>query len=135
MVTVAVAGGTGAVGRSRPEEGTALVPTFQVDYSDVDALQAFLEEMDVHTVISAFGITTTSLGTSQLNLVRAAEQSSATRRFIPSSSAIRYPEERRGGVAPEQPTTSQGRTTYNPLSGVKILPLTARDMLEKYWKA
>ncbi|GJC82993.1 oxidoreductase swnN [Colletotrichum liriopes] len=26
------------------------------------------------------------------------------------------------GVAPEQPATSQGRTTYNPLSGVKILP-------------
>ncbi|GJC82992.1 oxidoreductase swnN [Colletotrichum liriopes] len=114
MVTVAVAGGTGAVGRTlvevlsqqtkhraivlsrkapASEEGAALAPTFQVDYSDVDALQAFLEEMDVHTVISAFGITATSLATSQLNLVRAAEQSSATRRFIPSSFAIRYPDE------------------------------------------
>ncbi|OHW97590.1 NADB-Rossmann family domain-containing protein [Colletotrichum incanum] len=97
MVTVAIAGGTGdrssSLGKApASQEDIALAPTFQVDYSDVDALKAFLEQKGVHTVISALGITATSLATSQLNLVRAAEQSSVTRRFIPSSFAIRYPE-------------------------------------------
>ncbi|KAK0374324.1 hypothetical protein CLIM01_08314 [Colletotrichum limetticola] len=116
MVNVAIAGGTGAVGRTlievlatqtkhqafilsrkapNPEE-TPLAPTFEVDYSNVDALKAFLEEHDIHTVISAFGITATSLATSQLNLIKAADLSSATKRFIPSSFAMRYPED---GVA------------------------------------
>lgn len=113
MVNVAIAGGTGAIGRTlievlstqtkhqafilsrkapSPEE-TPLAPTFEVDYSDVDALKTFLEEHDIHTVISAFGITATSLATSQLNLIKAADLSSATKRFIPSSFAMRYPEE------------------------------------------
>ncbi|KAK1655842.1 hypothetical protein BDP81DRAFT_305723 [Colletotrichum phormii] len=116
MVNVAIAGGTGAVGRTlievlstqtkhqafilsrkapNPEE-TPLAPTFEVDYANVDALKTFLEENDIHTVISAFGITATSLATSQLNLIKAADLSSATKRFIPSSFAMRYPED---GVA------------------------------------
>ncbi|KAF9871596.1 NmrA-like family protein [Colletotrichum karsti] len=113
MVNVAIAGGTGAVGRTlievmaaqtkhkafvltrkapNPKEET-LAPIYQVDYSDIEALKSFLEEHDIHTVISAFGITATSLATSQLNLIRAADQSSATKRFIPSSFAMRYPED------------------------------------------
>ncbi|KAJ0122445.1 hypothetical protein J7T55_002958 [Diaporthe amygdali] len=116
MVNVAIAGGTGAVGRSLVEamasqethhamiltrKGSnkgenALAPVFNVDYSDVDALKSFLEEHNVHTVISAFGITATSLATSQLNLIKAADASSVTKRFIPSSFAIPYPED---GVA------------------------------------
>jgi len=70
-----------------------LAPVFTVDYSDVGALTSFLEEHNVHTIISAFGITATSLATSQLNLIKAADASSATKRFIPSSFAIPYPEE------------------------------------------
>ncbi|KXH53076.1 hypothetical protein CSAL01_09821 [Colletotrichum salicis] len=116
MVNVAIAGGTGAVGRTlvevlstqtkhkafilsrkgpNPEE-TPLAPTFEVDYANIDALKTFLEEHNIHTVISAFGITATSLATSQLNLIKAADLSSATKRFIPSSFAMRYPED---GVA------------------------------------
>ncbi|EXF76782.1 hypothetical protein CFIO01_05076 [Colletotrichum fioriniae PJ7] len=116
MVNVAIAGGTGAVGRTLIEvlatqtkhqafvlsrkapgpEEIPLAPTFEVDYSNIDALKTFLEEHDIHTVISAFGITATSLATSQLNLIKAADLSSATKRFIPSSFAMRYPED---GVA------------------------------------
>lgn len=75
------------------KEENALAPVFNVDYSDIDALKSFLEEHNIHTVISAFGITATSLATSQLNLIKAADRSSATKRFIPSSFAIPYPEE------------------------------------------
>lgn len=70
-----------------------MAPTFTVDYNDIDALTSFLEEHDIHTVICAFGITATSLATSQLNLIKAADASKATKRFIPSSFAIPYPEE------------------------------------------
>lgn len=69
------------------------MPVFNVDYSDVDALKSFLEEHNIHTVISAFGINATSLATSQLNLIKAAGASSATKCFNPSSFAIPYPEE------------------------------------------
>ncbi|KAG6368499.1 hypothetical protein INS49_002708 [Diaporthe citri] len=68
-------------------------PVFNVDYGDIGALTSFMEEQNVHTVISAFGITATSLATSQLNLIKAADASSATERFIPSSFAIPYPED------------------------------------------
>ncbi|RDK42858.1 nmrA-like family protein [Aspergillus phoenicis ATCC 13157] len=113
MVNVAIAGGTGAVGRTLlevmasqtrhrafaltrrepTEDEQLLVPTYQVNYEDIDSLKLFLEEHNIHTVISAFGINATSLATSQLNLIKAADASSVTKRFIPSSFAIPYPEE------------------------------------------
>jgi hypothetical protein len=73
-------------------EGTT-VPSFCVDYTDVNSLKEFLEEHEIHTVISAFGINATSLTISQLNLIKASDLSKSTKRFIPSSFAIRYPEE------------------------------------------
>jgi NAD dependent epimerase/dehydratase family enzyme len=69
------------------------LPHFVVDYSDVDSLATFLEEHDIHTIICTFGINATSLAKSQFNLIKAAEASSATKRFIPSSFATAYPEE------------------------------------------
>ncbi|OJJ70460.1 hypothetical protein ASPBRDRAFT_180355 [Aspergillus brasiliensis CBS 101740] len=113
MVNVAIAGGTGAVGRTLlevmasqtrhrafaltrrepTEDDQLLAPTFQVNYGDIKSLKIFLEEHNIHTVISAFGINGTSLATSQLNLIKAADASSVTKRFIPSSFAIPYPEE------------------------------------------
>ncbi|KAM5348281.1 hypothetical protein ACJ41O_008105 [Fusarium nematophilum] len=112
MVKVAIAGGTGVVGKTladvlagqtkheaiiltRKEIGddSLALPHFMVDYSDVASLTSFLEEQNVHTVISAFGINATSLATSQMNLVKAADASSATKRFIPSSFAMPYPED------------------------------------------
>ncbi|PYH71689.1 NmrA-like family protein [Aspergillus vadensis CBS 113365] len=113
MVNVAIAGATGAVGRTllevmasqtrhRPFALTRSVPrkddqlpapTFQVNYEDIDSLKLFLEEHNIHTVICTFGINATSLAESQLNLIKAAEASSVTKRFIPSSFAIPYPEE------------------------------------------
>ncbi|KAI3394623.1 hypothetical protein diail_2487 [Diaporthe ilicicola] len=50
--------------------------------------------------MSAFGITATSLATSQLNLIKAADISSATKRFIPSSIAIPCPEDGVGILPP-----------------------------------
>ncbi|KAH7144174.1 nmrA-like family protein [Dactylonectria estremocensis] len=99
MVNVAIAGGTGVMGKTladvlaRQTTHQALILTrkFVVDYSDVASLTSFLQEHQIHTVISAFGINATSLAISQINLIKAAEASSATKRFIPSSFAIDYP--------------------------------------------
>ncbi|CAH0057921.1 unnamed protein product [Clonostachys solani] len=112
MVKVAVAGGTGAVGKTLADvlagqtkhEGIILtrkdpthksppLPQYTVDYDNVSSLTAFLEEHDVHTVISAFGINAKSLTVSQSNLIQAANASKATKRFIPSSFATAYPKD------------------------------------------
>ncbi|KAH6678237.1 nmrA-like family protein [Halenospora varia] len=113
MVNVAIAGGTGSVGRTIVEtmEGHQTHKAFilsrkaiaqddqfgasciQVDYDDIESLKAILEEHQIHTVISTFGISGDSLSKSQLNLIKASTASQATKRFIPSSFAIPYPRE------------------------------------------
>ncbi|KAH7153442.1 hypothetical protein EDB81DRAFT_855820 [Dactylonectria macrodidyma] len=108
MVTVAVAGGTGGVGRTlvdalrndgnhqtivlarKVPEGLELgVPVIEVDYNDIDALQAVLNEHQIHTVISALALHIIGVGESQLNLIEAAHRNSSTKRFVSSTWAVR----------------------------------------------
>ncbi|CAG8928201.1 unnamed protein product [Penicillium salamii] len=89
MTNVAVAGGTGGVGRTIESNQN---DTIKVNYEDVDSLVSVLERHNIHTVISAFAVEGDSLASSQMNLIKAATKSRATRRFIPSGYAIPYPE-------------------------------------------
>ncbi|ETS78372.1 hypothetical protein PFICI_10434 [Pestalotiopsis fici W106-1] len=110
MVKVAIAGGTGAVGRALAEtlaqqevheaiilsrressNDTAVLPTVQANYDDLDSLTKVLAEHKVHTVICAFAITGTSLKKSQMNLIKASAAASSVARFIPTSFSIDYP--------------------------------------------
>ncbi|KAF7169732.1 hypothetical protein CNMCM5623_002384 [Aspergillus felis] len=105
MVIVAVAGGTGGVGktiveslvghsqhqvvvltRSEPRSDDVLDRTrqVQVDYDDIPSLVQVLEQHAIHTIISAIGIFDAMTSQSQLNLIQAAEKSSVTKRFVPS---------------------------------------------------
>ncbi|GFF28440.1 hypothetical protein IFM58399_01978 [Aspergillus lentulus] len=105
MVIVAVAGGTGGVGktivetlvgnsehqaivltRSEPTADPALDRTrqVQVDYDDIPSLVQVLKQHAIHTIISAIGIFDATTSQSQLNLIQAAEKSNVTKRFIPS---------------------------------------------------
>ncbi|KAE8381152.1 NmrA-like family protein [Aspergillus bertholletiae] len=105
MAIVAVAGGTGGVGRTivealiqqakhqvvlltrgAPKSDPLLDKTqqVQVEYNDTAALARILDQHGVHTVISAIGIISDETSQSQLTLIEAAAQSSATKRFIPS---------------------------------------------------
>ncbi|EAW24540.1 NmrA-like family protein [Aspergillus fischeri NRRL 181] len=109
MVNVAVAGGTGGVGRtildilSTTDKHQAFVLSrkyiendnnvLQVDYNDIDQLVAVLETKNIHTVICCFAVEGSSLADSQLNLIQAAARSKATRRFVPTAYAIPYPQE------------------------------------------
>ncbi|KAM5527878.1 hypothetical protein FOXYSP1_19752 [Fusarium oxysporum f. sp. phaseoli] len=108
MVNVAVAGGTGGVGRTivdalkdDPRHNTIIlsrqkpkgvdygVPVVAVDYNDVNILKAVLEEHGIQTVISALSLHIIGVGQSQINLIQAADRSVSTNRFISSSWAVR----------------------------------------------
>ncbi|KAF7181304.1 hypothetical protein CNMCM7691_000522 [Aspergillus felis] len=56
----------------------------QVDYSDISSTTAQLESHAVHTVICAFGMSSPEAFQAQLDLIKASEKSTATKRFIPS---------------------------------------------------
>ncbi|KIW82787.1 hypothetical protein Z517_02030 [Fonsecaea pedrosoi CBS 271.37] len=117
MVTVAVAGGTGNVGRTivdalkasqnhkfivlarkpTPQESKAQdigVPVFGVDYQDVDSVSHLLETNDVETVISALSVRGPVEGASEISLVKAAAKASTTKRFIASEYGTVAPAEK-----------------------------------------
>ncbi|TEA12126.1 Oxidoreductase swnN [Colletotrichum sidae] len=60
----------------------------QVRYDDVDSLVRVLEDNGIDTVISALTMESEAGSKSQLNLIAAADRSSATHRFIPSDDSI-----------------------------------------------
>ncbi|KAJ5175322.1 uncharacterized protein N7482_001199 [Penicillium canariense] len=102
MTIIAVAGGTGGVGKtlverlsqdsnfqvlvlSRSQDGVHEgVQYVKIDYSDIPSMTTELERHNAHTVISAIGLVSNETSQSQLNLIEAAEKSSVTERFIPS---------------------------------------------------
>ncbi|KAM0426277.1 hypothetical protein ACHAPT_008317 [Fusarium lateritium] len=112
MTIVAVAGGTGQLGRaivdaivadgkyqvlilSRKADSEKAkdigVPIVAADYGDVDALVSTLESHNVHTIIST--ILTVEGSDHEITLIRAAEQSSVTKRYVNSFWATDYPAE------------------------------------------
>ncbi|KXH43657.1 hypothetical protein CSIM01_11984 [Colletotrichum simmondsii] len=108
MVVVAVAGGTGGVGKtivdqlklskkhevillsrkapSTPASGGAKIVL--ADYSNIEALSLLLEENSVETVISTIGFTGPEAAQSQLNLIAAADKANSTHRFVPSEFSV-----------------------------------------------
>ncbi|KAI0842316.1 hypothetical protein F5Y06DRAFT_124498 [Hypoxylon sp. FL0890] len=109
MAVVAIAGGARSIGRAVlegiQERGTATpivlsrkysketeqelrARLIAADYDDVASLAKLLEVNNVDTVIS--GLDGFTGGNSEINLIRAAELSSVTTRFIPSVWGCRY---------------------------------------------
>ncbi|KAF4460618.1 hypothetical protein FALBO_12598 [Fusarium albosuccineum] len=105
MAIIAVAGGTGGVGktiveqlqrhaphheililsRKVPVHATPGTPEFlKVDYADVDSLTTILQDHKIDVVVSTINLETEAGSKSQLNLIAAANKSQTTRRFIPS---------------------------------------------------
>nr|XP_036589052.1 nmrA-like family protein [Colletotrichum truncatum]KAF6800694.1 nmrA-like family protein [Colletotrichum truncatum] len=104
MGVVAVAGGTGGVGKTVVEQlllddshkvfvlgrkaqasrSAKEADFLQVDYANIDALARILEDHNIDTVISTINLENDAGSQSQLGLIAAAEKSQATRRFIPS---------------------------------------------------
>ncbi|RFU79992.1 nmra-like family [Trichoderma arundinaceum] len=102
MVKVAVAGGTGGLGRTiidvleassehdyiilsrESKENSPQQNVVYADYSNVDSLTQLLDKHEIHTIISVLLIKTPEQRDAQLNLIRAAEKSSSVKRFTPS---------------------------------------------------
>ena len=57
----------------------------KANYDDIQATGEALENANIDTVICAIGVATPDTNTAQLNLIKAAQQSKTTRRFIISS--------------------------------------------------
>ncbi|KAG7420184.1 Oxidoreductase BOA1 [Fusarium oxysporum f. sp. rapae] len=108
MSVIAVAGGTGKLGRAiveaLVEQGQHTVvalareakdvqgaQVIAVDYTDVDKLAATLETNSIETVIST--INSMDDVSAELSLIKAAEKSASTKRYIPSIWGIKYTEE------------------------------------------
>lgn len=105
MVKLAVAGGSGSIGRaivqalekSASHEFIILSREHSVDpkvvtvhFTDIEGLKGVLEQHEVHTVISAVSLQSDDSGRSQMNLIEAADQSRCTRRFMPSEFGAHY---------------------------------------------
>ncbi|KAJ5096116.1 hypothetical protein NUU61_005472 [Penicillium alfredii] len=105
MSVIAVAGGTGGVGKTivetlvddptftvivlsrgqaKQDELFKKIQQVQIDYEDVPSMTQQLERHNIHTIISAIGLISEDSSQSQLNLIDAADKSQSTRRFIPS---------------------------------------------------
>ncbi|KAH6989782.1 hypothetical protein BKA56DRAFT_514394 [Ilyonectria sp. MPI-CAGE-AT-0026] len=103
MKTIAVAGGTGGVGSTivdglveygkhkvyvlsrteRPSQGG--VNYLKVDYNDTDAIAEAFEKVGVNIVICTISVLSPATNQAQKNLIRAAERSTSTERFVISS--------------------------------------------------
>ncbi|KAJ4191681.1 hypothetical protein NW759_016673 [Fusarium solani] len=100
MAIIAIAGGTGGVGKTIVEQArlndkheifvpSSAGPDFiQVWYDDVHALTKSLEDYNVDTVISTINLQSEAASQAQLNLIEAADKSKTTKRFIPSEFAF-----------------------------------------------
>ncbi|ORY11781.1 NmrA family transcriptional regulator [Clohesyomyces aquaticus] len=110
MAVVAIAGGTGGVGRTildaiaKSGKHTAIVLSrtapaattpdetkhFAIDYSNVEQMKHLLQEKNVEVVISALLLADESVAQSQINLIRAAAHSGTVTKFIPSEYYIDF---------------------------------------------
>ncbi|OQE80460.1 hypothetical protein PENNAL_c0046G00074 [Penicillium nalgiovense] len=103
MTVIAVAGGTGGVGKTIVEKlldskfdivvlsrsvkqdfASQNIQNVQISYDDIPSMARALEQHNIHTIISAIGLVSDEASQSQLNLIEAAEKSASTKRFIPS---------------------------------------------------
>ncbi|KAJ5877120.1 hypothetical protein N7455_000585 [Penicillium solitum] len=103
MTVIAVAGGTGGVGKTIVEKlldskfdivvlsrsvkqdlSSQKIQNVQINYEDIPSMARVLERHNIHTIISAIGLVSDETSQSQLNLIEAAEKSESTKRFIPS---------------------------------------------------
>lgn len=110
MVTVAIAGGTGGVGRTIVEElvgqdkheililsrkankipGLESVRVIEADYEDVASVKESLKKHNVDVVISALALFAEESAKAQMNLIQAAIDSGSVKRFMPSEYGVNY---------------------------------------------
>ncbi|KAH6663285.1 hypothetical protein F5X68DRAFT_144529 [Plectosphaerella plurivora] len=101
MVRVAIAGGSGGLGRvitqaieatkrhevfvlSRKSSQAGHIQALEIDYSSVDGIATTLRENRIEVVLSAIGVIFEDAHIAQMNLIEGAERSGTVKRFAPS---------------------------------------------------
>ncbi|KAF2819351.1 nmrA-like family protein [Ophiobolus disseminans] len=112
MVNIAVAGGTGGIGKAIVEElarqkkhnvvilsrkvsriADLGIDVLATDYSDTFNMTELLKKHNIEIVISALGLFSPESSQAQLNLINAAIASGTVKKFIPSEYGIKYTKE------------------------------------------
>ncbi|KNG52515.1 nmra-like family protein [Stemphylium lycopersici] len=111
MVTVAIVGGTGNVGKTlvdafvadgkhkviviarKVPEKASPAPVFAVDYTNDAQLKDTLEQNNVHTVISTILMLDPVSAEAERNMIAAADKATCTKRFVASSWGAATPED------------------------------------------
>ncbi|KAL4758767.1 NAD(P)-binding protein [Aspergillus foveolatus] len=160
MAIIAVAGGTGKLGRAivealknttdhsvsiltrKADDDLAKelgIPLLIADYFNVESLTHLLESNKIDTVISAVSLTTDDTSDAQLNLIEAAEHSSSTKRFVPSEFGILYTEAHgeilpliRGKLAAAQKLRSSTSLEYTLISNGFFLDYYGMPKVKSY---
>ncbi|KAF2625417.1 NAD(P)-binding protein [Macroventuria anomochaeta] len=118
MVVVAVVGGTGNVGKTivdalkidgthevivfgrKVPQGELSIPTFALDYKNIDQITQTLDEHKVHTVISTIVMYNPVAAQSERNLIAAATNSATVKRFVQSNWGDKTPDDVSLRIAP-----------------------------------
>lgn len=74
-------------------EGELLVPTFAVDYNNIEQITQTLDHHKVHTIISTIVMYDPVAAQSERNLIEAAGKSVTVKRFVQSNWGDRTPED------------------------------------------
>jgi hypothetical protein len=74
-------------------EGKPSVPTFAIDYSNMDQITQTLNEQAVHTVISTIVMYDPVAAQAERTLIEAAAKSASVKRFVQSNWGDRTPED------------------------------------------
>ncbi|PLN81566.1 NAD(P)-binding protein [Aspergillus taichungensis] len=160
MAIIAVAGGTGQLGRAivealrdttshsvyvltrKADDDLAKelgIPLLLADYSNVESLTSLLQSNSIDTVISAVSVMDDTTSTAQLNLIEAAEKSSSTKRFIPSEFGLPYTQEHaalfptiKGKLAAAQKLQSTTTLEYSFISNGIFLDYYGMPKVKSY---
>lgn len=76
--------------RTSPLTGKSYLPLIQSDYNSETEVAELLVKHNIHTVICTFALDFQAASDSQITLIRAAEQASSVKRFIPSEFNVDY---------------------------------------------
>lgn len=74
-------------------DGESDVPTFAVDYNDIENLTYTLDKHQVHTVISTIVMYDPIAAQSERNVIAAAAKSPSVKRFVQSNWGDKMPED------------------------------------------
>nr|BAB01487.1 unnamed protein product [Verticillium dahliae]BAB01488.1 unnamed protein product [Verticillium dahliae] len=135
MAIIAVAGGTGNLGRTlakaiiatgkhevrilgrKPNpnlEKSLGVPIIPVDYTDIVATTKILEDNNIHTIVSAIAMLVFGDAPPEVDLIRAADASNTTKRFIASGWGIPHTREKPANLSPCPTSLTPSRRWRRP---------------------